>query len=153
MLISYSIPTEKIFVSVCSFLSGIAIGGAGIVGILLGLGLFFLLRRKRVKKSSFSTTMKDLPPTPSSRSLLISASSFSKSTPSGPSSNSIVENGSAYFGVRVFSYQELEDATHNFDPSRELGGGGFGTVYYGKAALHSMLFEVKNASFHPHPIF
>ncbi|KAK9064562.1 hypothetical protein SSX86_015944 [Deinandra increscens subsp. villosa] len=35
-------------------------------------------------------------------------------------------------GLSVFSYKELEDATHNFDPSRELGGGGFGAVYYGK---------------------
>ena len=39
-------------------------------------------------------------------------------------------NGSVYFGVQVFSYEELEEATANF--SRELGDGGFGTVYYGK---------------------
>ncbi|KAM0055839.1 putative protein kinase RLK-Pelle-WAK-LRK10L-1 family [Helianthus debilis subsp. tardiflorus] len=36
------------------------------------------------------------------------------------------------FGVSVFSYEELEDATQNFDPSHELGDGGFGAVYYGK---------------------
>ncbi|KAJ9554283.1 hypothetical protein OSB04_018328 [Centaurea solstitialis] len=36
------------------------------------------------------------------------------------------------FGVPVFSYAELQDATHNFDTSQELGDGGFGTVYYGK---------------------
>ncbi|KAI7743622.1 hypothetical protein M8C21_011828, partial [Ambrosia artemisiifolia] len=35
-------------------------------------------------------------------------------------------------GVSVFSYEELEDATQNFDPSHELGDGGFGAVYYGK---------------------
>ncbi|KAM0012224.1 putative protein kinase RLK-Pelle-WAK-LRK10L-1 family [Helianthus debilis subsp. tardiflorus] len=35
-------------------------------------------------------------------------------------------------GVSVFSYKELEDATKNFDPSRELGDGGFGAVFYGK---------------------
>ncbi|KAM0055831.1 putative protein kinase RLK-Pelle-WAK-LRK10L-1 family [Helianthus debilis subsp. tardiflorus] len=34
--------------------------------------------------------------------------------------------------VSVFSYKELEDATQNFDPSHELGDGGFGAVYYGK---------------------
>ncbi|XP_076907030.1 LEAF RUST 10 DISEASE-RESISTANCE LOCUS RECEPTOR-LIKE PROTEIN KINASE-like 1.1 [Bidens hawaiensis] len=35
-------------------------------------------------------------------------------------------------GISVFSYKELENATQNFDPSRELGDGGFGSVYYGK---------------------
>ncbi|KAD7478827.1 hypothetical protein E3N88_01963 [Mikania micrantha] len=35
-------------------------------------------------------------------------------------------------GISVFSYEELEDATQNFDPSHELGDGGFGAVFYGK---------------------
>lgn len=43
-----------------------------------------------------------------------------------------MEDGASYFGVPVFSYKELEEATNNFDPARELGDGGFGTVYYGK---------------------
>ncbi|GJZ92266.1 leaf rust 10 disease-resistance locus receptor-like protein kinase-like 1.1 protein [Tanacetum coccineum] len=43
-----------------------------------------------------------------------------------------LEDGSIFFSVSVFSYAELEDATKFFDPSRELGGGGFGTVYHGK---------------------
>ncbi|KAL4569362.1 hypothetical protein LXL04_024998 [Taraxacum kok-saghyz] len=43
-----------------------------------------------------------------------------------------VEGGKLFFGVPVFSYTELEDATRNFDPSQELGNGGFGAVYYGK---------------------
>ncbi|KAK9064558.1 hypothetical protein SSX86_015940 [Deinandra increscens subsp. villosa] len=38
----------------------------------------------------------------------------------------------SYSGVSVFTYKELEDATQNFDPSRELGEGGFGVVYFGK---------------------
>ncbi|KAJ0667441.1 putative protein kinase RLK-Pelle-WAK-LRK10L-1 family [Helianthus annuus] len=42
------------------------------------------------------------------------------------------EDGSLFFGVSVFSYTELEVATKNFDPSHELGDGGFGAVYYGK---------------------
>lgn len=47
-----------------------------------------------------------------------------------PSVSTSLANRSVYFGVQVFSYEELEEATQNF--SRELGDGGFGTVYYGK---------------------
>ncbi|XP_060185814.1 LEAF RUST 10 DISEASE-RESISTANCE LOCUS RECEPTOR-LIKE PROTEIN KINASE-like 1.1 isoform X2 [Lycium barbarum] len=43
-----------------------------------------------------------------------------------------LEGGSKYFGVPVFSYSTLQEATNNFDSSREIGDGGFGTVYYGK---------------------
>ncbi|GFZ16056.1 protein kinase superfamily protein [Actinidia rufa] len=51
---------------------------------------------------------------------------------SDPSLKEDLEGGSVYFGVPVFTYSELKEATHNFDPSKELGDGGFGTVYYGK---------------------
>lgn len=57
---------------------------------------------------------------------------LSRNTSSEPSSNEDLEGGSVYFGVPVFSYRELEEATKNFDPSKELGDGGFGTVYHGK---------------------
>ncbi|CAI9276025.1 unnamed protein product [Lactuca saligna] len=43
-----------------------------------------------------------------------------------------VEDGNLFYGVSVFSGTELEDATQNFNPSKELGNGGFGAVYYGK---------------------
>lgn len=62
----------------------------------------------------------------------MSSTSFSRTTPSYPTSKSDLERGSTYFGVQVFTYTELEEATQQFDPSRELGEGGFGTVYYGK---------------------
>ncbi|XAR72315.1 Non-specific serine/threonine protein kinase [Bertholletia excelsa] len=44
----------------------------------------------------------------------------------------IGEEESVCFGVPVFSYKELQEATHNFDRSKELGDGGFGIVYHGK---------------------
>ena len=48
-------------------------------------------------------------------------------------SRSIIEgSNNVYFGIPVFSYSELQAATNDFDPSTELGDGGFGTVYYGK---------------------
>ncbi|XP_031122331.1 LEAF RUST 10 DISEASE-RESISTANCE LOCUS RECEPTOR-LIKE PROTEIN KINASE-like 1.2 [Ipomoea triloba] len=55
---------------------------------------------------------------------------YLRNTSSGPTSD--LERGrSRLFGILVFSYSELEEATRNFHPSKELGDGAFGTVYYG----------------------
>ncbi|XP_030536779.1 LEAF RUST 10 DISEASE-RESISTANCE LOCUS RECEPTOR-LIKE PROTEIN KINASE-like 1.4 [Rhodamnia argentea] len=113
-----------------SLVIGLGIGGAGFVGILLAF-LFVCLVWRKKKKAAFQIQTKDLHHTPSSKSLLIS-SNFNRSIPSNPSLKSDLEKGSIYFGVKVFEYVELEEATKNFDPSRELGDGGFGTVYYGE---------------------
>ncbi|KAK1423094.1 hypothetical protein QVD17_18388 [Tagetes erecta] len=51
---------------------------------------------------------------------------------SSKNKSSNLEDISLSSGVSVFSYEELDDATKNFDPSHELGDGGFGAVYYGK---------------------
>ncbi|KAK6931536.1 hypothetical protein RJ641_003329 [Dillenia turbinata] len=47
-------------------------------------------------------------------------------------SKSDLEKSAISYGLPVFTYGELEEATNNFDSSKELGDGGFGTVYYGK---------------------
>ncbi|KAJ4974039.1 hypothetical protein NE237_007213 [Protea cynaroides] len=36
------------------------------------------------------------------------------------------------YGIHLFTYEQLEEATDNFNSNQELGDGGFGTVYYGK---------------------
>ncbi|XP_033140240.1 LEAF RUST 10 DISEASE-RESISTANCE LOCUS RECEPTOR-LIKE PROTEIN KINASE-like 1.4 isoform X9 [Brassica rapa] len=110
------------------------IGSAcGLVGLFLIAVVLFCLFRRRKKTQTDQYTSKDLPVTSySSRE----TSSYPTSTTISSSSNhsllpsiSNLQNGSTYFGVQVFSYEELEEATDNF--SRELGDGGFGTVYYG----------------------
>ncbi|PIN03329.1 Serine/threonine protein kinase [Handroanthus impetiginosus] len=113
---------------------GLPIGGAILAGIGVGWLIFYCRQRRkqRLAAKSLQTVSKDITPPPSSKPLSITPSTnFTASIPSYPSSKSDLGRGSAYFGVQVFSYLELEEATDNFNPSRELGDGGFGTVYYG----------------------
>ncbi|KAL2499446.1 Protein kinase family protein [Abeliophyllum distichum] len=116
---------------------GLSIAGAVLAGVGLGWVIFHYRQKKKQRHAAQSTeTMnKDLLPPPSSKSISTPPSTtFTRSIPSYPSSKSEFGRASFYFGVQVFSYNELEEATNNFDPSKELGDGGFGTVYYGVLA-------------------
>ncbi|KAK6795749.1 hypothetical protein RDI58_009204 [Solanum bulbocastanum] len=75
--------------------------------------IFFLYHRRQKKSHAGSSLI--------SRSIL-----------SYPSATMDPEKSSHYLGVHVFDYNELEEATNSFDSSKELGEGGFGTVYKGK---------------------
>ncbi|MCD7451767.1 hypothetical protein HAX54_013415 [Datura stramonium] len=86
---------------------------AAVFTAVMACVVFFLYHRRQKKSHAGSSLI--------SRSIL-----------SYPSSRTDPEKASHYFGVHVFDYQELEEATNSFDSNKELGEGGFGTVYKGK---------------------
>uniref|UniRef100_A0A6N2LVA0 non-specific serine/threonine protein kinase n=1 Tax=Salix viminalis TaxID=40686 RepID=A0A6N2LVA0_SALVM len=101
-----------------------------VVCVFLGCWIMTIIQRKRRKVALLKS--KDIPvATPPSTQRLATSTDLSQTTPAITSSKSDINKGSTYFGVRVFSYNELEEATSYFDSSKELGDGGFGTVYYG----------------------
>ncbi|CAF2188981.1 unnamed protein product [Brassica napus] len=119
---------------------GIGIASVLVLLILVAGCALCLIRRRKIQASQY--TSKDLSITSNSNkeasSHLTPKTISSHPTPKAISSHSNhalippisnITNASTYFGVQVFSYEELEEATENF--SRELGDGGFGTVYYG----------------------
>ncbi|TYG40028.1 hypothetical protein ES288_D12G060500v1 [Gossypium darwinii] len=107
---------------------GLGIAGAVIAGILIGIGILCFKRRQ----PAAGVKNKYLPTPPSSAGpSTTSTTHLSQTIPSYPTSNYDIEKESTYFGTHVFSYQELEEATDNFNPAKQRGEGGFGTVYYG----------------------
>ena len=93
-----------------SFLFSATVVGCAVIFMILVSFIIFHLYKKKYASSNF----------------------FARNTYSDPSSRSEVEGGSVYFGVPVYSYSELEEATNYFDIEKELRNGGFGTVYHGK---------------------
>ncbi|XP_062025118.1 LEAF RUST 10 DISEASE-RESISTANCE LOCUS RECEPTOR-LIKE PROTEIN KINASE-like 1.4 isoform X3 [Rosa rugosa] len=117
--------------------TGLAVGGAILFGIFVGFYIYYVIQRKK-KKRAAEAQSKEIPTPLTSKSTVTPSTNLSQSQsiPSYPSFNSKSRSdlgkASTYFGVQVFSYAELEEATENFNPAKELGDGGFGTVYYGK---------------------
>ncbi|KAL6182851.1 hypothetical protein ACLB2K_044263 [Fragaria x ananassa] len=114
---------DQFYNSTCPFVHGtkfnwklkVVVGLCSVIGTTAAMCLIFFIWRRR-NRNRYGPS-----------SSYASRSIFSKSY-----SRSDTEKGSAYLGVHVFTYKELEQATNYFDSSKELGDGGFGTVYYGK---------------------
>ncbi|KAF3795153.1 putative serine/threonine-protein kinase [Nymphaea thermarum] len=90
---------------------------SGILIIVMFL-TFFWFRYYRAKKRSSSTI-------------------YTKSTTSSMTSSQFDLDSRSFqqrYGgnVTIFTYKELQEATNDFSSSKELGDGGFGTVYLGK---------------------
>jgi hypothetical protein len=108
---------------------GVSLASGAVLVIFVGCWIMVVKQMK--KRKSALVQSECLPAVAPTSGNGLATINFFRITPSLAISKSDLDKGSTYLGVRVFSYNELEEATNCFDSSKELGDGGFGTVYYG----------------------
>ena len=116
-------------------------GVAGAAG--LAAAIFLFMRRRKQKKVINS----------SSKLLKYSGSGGTPRSRVGDMESGSIEDPPTH----LFTYEELEEATDCFNENRELGDGGFGTVYKGrrvemisyKAMLRPLDLHFFSANCHP----
>uniref|UniRef100_A0A0D9V4C0 non-specific serine/threonine protein kinase n=1 Tax=Leersia perrieri TaxID=77586 RepID=A0A0D9V4C0_9ORYZ len=95
------------------------VGGISAMLVLGAIAIFVVRKRKHRKVNSSSK--------------LLNNNKYSGSGGTPRSMGGDMESGSVKdLQTHLFSYEELEEATDSFNDNRELGDGGFGTVYKGK---------------------
>ncbi|KAL9254765.1 putative inactive leucine-rich repeat receptor-like protein [Drosera capensis] len=118
------------------------IGGGGLLLILL-IFVFIVLCRRYYKRDSveqhvFPKVVEDTPPQPAlSVELLANARFISEAAKAGKQSDS---------RYHLFSLEEIEEASKNFDTSTILGEGSLGKVYKGR--LSGAIVAIRSLSLH-----
>ncbi|TVU35464.1 hypothetical protein EJB05_17355 [Eragrostis curvula] len=109
--ISVSAPGSKTGIKL---IAGVTAGGFSLL-LVAGVIAFFVIRKKKQKKGVNS----------SSKLLKYSGSGGTPYSRGGDTESGSIQD----LQTHLFSYEELEEATDRFNDNRELGDGGFGTVY------------------------